>query len=67
MTIKSHRDSFFCDSFSAHERSLSQYRFPVATTQEEIKKKTWNEPKFVLPLHRQSGQTRLLSDNKKRI
>ena len=58
---------YYCDRFSAHKPNLSQYRFRVATTQEEIKIKTWNEPKFVLPLHRQSGQTRLLSDNKKRI
>jgi hypothetical protein len=47
-------DAIRCDRFGAHAPSLSQYRFPVATTKEEIKKKTWNEPKFVLPLHRQS-------------
>jgi hypothetical protein len=40
----------------AHAPSLSQYVFSVATTQEEIKKKTWNEPKFVLPLHRRKEQ-----------
>ena len=64
---KSHRDSFFCDIFSGCESSLSQYRFPVATTQIIFRKKTWNEPIFALPLHRLSEQTRLLSDNKKRI
>ena len=57
----------FSDRFSAHKPNLSQYRFRVATTHEEIKKKTWNVMFFVLPLHRQSEQTRLLSDNKKRI
>ena len=57
----------FSDRFSAHKPNLSQYVFRVATTQEEIKKKTWNVPKIALPLHRQSEQTRLLSDNKKRI
>ena len=57
----------FSDRFSAHEPSLSQYCFRVATTQIIFRKKTWYEPKIVLPLHRQSGQTRLLSDNKKRI
>ena len=64
---KSHRGSFFCDIFSDRESSLSQYRFPVATTQINFRKKTWNVPKIVLPLHRLSEQTRLLSDNKKRI
>jgi hypothetical protein len=50
----------------AHAPSLSQYVFRVATTREEIKKKTWNEPKIVLPLRRQSD-IKPLSDNKKRI
>ena len=54
--------SVYCDRFSAHEPNLSQYVFRVATTQEEIKKKTWNVPKIALPLHRHSEQTRLLSD-----
>ena len=57
----------FSDRFSAHEPNLSQYRFPVATTQIIFRKKTWNVMIFALPLHRHSEQTRLLSDNKKRI
>ena len=36
---------------------LSPYRFSVATTQSLFHEKTWNEPIFVVPLHRQSGQT----------
>jgi hypothetical protein len=44
----------YCDRFGAHAPSLSQYLFSVATTREEIKKKTWNEPKIALPLHRQN-------------
>jgi hypothetical protein len=40
----------------AHAPSLSQYLFSVATTQEEIKKKTWNEPFLLLPLHRRKEQ-----------
>ena len=59
--------SCLCDSILGCEHNLSQYRFPVATTQIIFRKKTWNEPIFALPLHRLSEQTRLLSDNKKRI
>jgi hypothetical protein len=33
--------------------SLSQYRFSVATTQEDIPEKTWNELFFVVPLQHQ--------------
>ena len=46
---------YYCDRFSAHAPSLSQYCFTVATTHEEIKKKTWNVPKIVLPLPSQTS------------
>ena len=45
----------FSDRFSAHEPCLSQYRFPVAATQIIFRKKTWNEPKIVLPLPSQTS------------
>jgi hypothetical protein len=56
-----------CDRLLAHAPSLSQYRFTVATSEDKIHKKTWNEAFFVVPLHRQSERKQLLSDTKKRI
>jgi len=35
---------------------LSQFRFTVATTEDKKEEKSWNEPKTVVPLHRQSEQ-----------
>jgi hypothetical protein len=43
---------------------LSQFRFAVATTEDKKEKKSWNEAKTVVPLHRQSEQKRLTSDLK---
>ena len=51
--------SVFYDIILGLWLSLSQFRFAVATTEDKKEKKSWNEAKTVVPLHRQKSRTRL--------